>query len=112
MKRRQFLSCATVTATVTATVAATVAATGGLLTAPARALVIETAPPAIDAAYALRCQVDPVHAGLLQEARDKLGQNKEAVAALDALAKDLKQALTCPFCGCNLALDTAPGPVK
>lgn len=100
MKRRQFLSCAVV------------AATGGLVAAPAQALVIETAPPAIDAAYALRCQVDPVHAGLVQEARVKLGENRDAVAALDALAKDLKQALTCPYCGCNLALETAPPPGK
>ena len=100
MKRRQFLS------------SAAVAATGGLLAAPAQALMIETAPPAIGAAYAMRCQVDPVHAGLVQEARVRLGENKDAVAALDALAKDLKQALTCPYCGCNLALDSAPPPVK
>jgi len=100
MKRRQFLSCAAV------------AATGGLLASTAHALVIEAAPPAIDAAYALRCQVDPAHAGLIQEAREKLAQNKDAVAALDALTKDLKQALTCPYCGCNLALETAPAPVK
>lgn len=100
MKRRQFMSCAAVVAT------------GGLLAPPARALVIETAPPAVSTAYALRCQVDPVHAGLLQEARVKLGENKDAVAALDALAKDLKQALTCPYCGCDLAQESAPAPVK
>lgn len=100
MKRRQFLTC----------VAA--ATTGGLIAAPARALVIETAPPAIDAAYALRCQVDPTHAGLLREARDKIGQNPDAVAALDAIAKDLKQAMVCPYCGCNLSLETAPAPQK
>ena len=94
MKRRHFLSCAAAVAT------------GGLVAAPARALVIETAPPAIDAAYAMRCQVDPTHAGLLREAREKLGKNPDAVAALDAIAKDLKQAMTCPYCGCNLALET------
>jgi hypothetical protein len=100
MKRRHFLS------------RAAVATAGGLFAAPVGALVIEAAPPAIDAAYALRCQVDPMHAALLQEARDKLGQNKEAQAALDAIAKDLKQAMICPYCGCNLTLEGAPSPEK
>jgi hypothetical protein len=100
MMRRSFLS------------RAAVAVTGGLIAAPARSFVIETAPPAIDAAFALRCQVDPVHANLLGEARYRLGQNKEAVAALDAIAKDLEKALTCPYCGCNLAQEIKTPPSK
>jgi hypothetical protein len=99
MKRRQFLSSAAVAA-------------GGLFASPACALVIEIATPAIDTAYALCCQVDPVHAGLVREARGKLGQNPEAVAALDALAKDLKRALICPYCGCDLALESSSAPAK
>ncbi len=77
----------------------------------AQALKFEAMSAQVETLYAARCQVDPIHAELLKEAGQKLGDDKAAVSALETISKDLKQALTCPYCGCDLALDATPAPV-
>jgi hypothetical protein len=103
MRRRNFLS------------GAAIGAAGGLLVQPAAALKLESMLAPLEAVYAQRCRVDPTHAALIQEAREKLATDTRVAsergsAALEDLAQELKQALTCPHCGCNLAVDGLPHP--
>ncbi len=86
------------------------AAGAGLVASPARALKFETMGTQFGAQFDQRCQVDPGHGELIKQASEKLADNPRARDALEMLAKDLKEAMTCPYCGCNLSLETDQTP--
>jgi len=101
MRRRNFLS------------GAAIGVGASFLIRPAAAFKLESMSAPLEAAYVQGCQIDPTHAALIEEAREKLAsapqiEAKQASAALADLAQELKQGLICPICGCNLSLDRLP----